>query len=68
MRVRETLAYIDQTIFAKSRGGRTDAKKTIVLMLTTPQEEDSVSLKSRLTRLKDQSYVFIFLTGSKAFY
>ena len=59
MRVREALAYIDQSIFAESRGGRSDARKTIVLMLTTPEAE-SVEIKSTLTRLHALSYVLFF--------
>ena len=57
--MREALAYIDQSIFAESRGGRSDARKTIVLMLTTPEAE-SVEIKSTLTRLHALSYVLFF--------
>ena len=60
MRVREALAYIDQSIFAESRGGRSDARKTIVLMLTTPEAE-SVEIKSTLARLHAQSYVLFYI-------
>jgi len=43
-------------VFAESAGGRADAQRTIILLLTTPQDNDVGLKKTLLDLYKDKRY------------